>query len=71
MKSINKIRQMKWFGTPAKTDLKYLKKRNKKTSMSTKDKLVKNDEKNLNGNNLNWDSATEMAKDKKTLEKLL
>lgn len=62
---------MKWFGTPAKTDLKYLKKRNKKTSMSTKDKLVKNDEKNLNGNNLNWDSATEMAKDKKTLEKLL
>ena len=39
--------------------------------MSTKDKLVKNDEKNLSGNNLNWDSATEMAKDKKTLEKLL
>ena len=33
--------------------------------MSTNDKLVKNDRKNLNGNNLNWDSATEMAKDKK------
>lgn len=33
--------------------------------MSTNDKLVKNDRKNLNGNNLNWDSAKEMAKDKK------
>ena len=30
MKSINKIRQMKWFGTPAKTDLKYLNKETKK-----------------------------------------
>ena len=38
--------------------------RNKKSSSSKENNLGKNDGKSLNDHNLNWNSATEMAKDR-------